>query len=450
MAGRLAPGRRRQGRPARPARHRPARAPRARAGCGSGPAWPGSAAPTWPPSTARRRAGSSRSCRSRSRRATRSSATSTTTRRVVVVPVLSCVARASRPRAGPARRAASTTASGSAHGSSSPGLQCGFCETTGGGWSHADGGPRVPARRRCPTRMSDEAAVLVEPTACAVHAAAQVDGRDRVGRDRRGHARPAHHRRAAAPLGPTPRSSPPPSTRTSGRWPPSSAPTSVVDAGRARPGRAVPHRLDAPRLRAAHRRHRGGGRLRRLRRVDRPGPARSPLPAARSTRSACPGVTTVDLTPLWQREVALRGAYAYQRADFDDRAIALVAELDLGRLVSATYPLKPLRGRHRPRRLRRPPRRREDRLRPPRRTRENTSDAPSRIRPRGRPLDPADPVPPRRGLPSREAARRPQPRALPRPSRSRRSTTPTRAIRRRAREPARRQPPAAGLLLTPA
>ena len=52
-----------------------------------------------------------------------------------------------------------------------------------------------------------------------------------------------------------------------------------------------------------------------------------------------PGVTTVDLTPLWQREVALRGAYAYQRADFDT-ALALVAERDLGRLVTATYPLR--------------------------------------------------------------------------------------------------------------
>jgi threonine dehydrogenase-like Zn-dependent dehydrogenase len=52
-----------------------------------------------------------------------------------------------------------------------------------------------------------------------------------------------------------------------------------------------------------------------------------------------PGVTTVDLTPLWQREVSLRGAYAYQRADFDT-ALALVAARDLGRLVSATYPLR--------------------------------------------------------------------------------------------------------------
>ena len=52
-----------------------------------------------------------------------------------------------------------------------------------------------------------------------------------------------------------------------------------------------------------------------------------------------PGVTTVDLTALWHREVALRGAYAYQRDDFDTRLRARAAA-DLGRLVTATYPLR--------------------------------------------------------------------------------------------------------------
>ena len=51
-----------------------------------------------------------------------------------------------------------------------------------------------------------------------------------------------------------------------------------------------------------------------------------------------PGHTSLDLTTLWHRETAIRGCYAYTRADFD-RALALAAEADLGRLVSATYPL---------------------------------------------------------------------------------------------------------------
>jgi threonine dehydrogenase-like Zn-dependent dehydrogenase len=52
-----------------------------------------------------------------------------------------------------------------------------------------------------------------------------------------------------------------------------------------------------------------------------------------------PGVTNLDLTPLWQREIALRGTYAYRREDFDT-AMSLVRDLALHRLVSATYPLR--------------------------------------------------------------------------------------------------------------
>jgi threonine dehydrogenase-like Zn-dependent dehydrogenase len=52
---------------------------------------------------------------------------------------------------------------------------------------------------------------------------------------------------------------------------------------------------------------------------------------------------SLDLTALWHKEVALVGAYAYGReADGQrtfDLAFELVQEADLGRLVSATYPL---------------------------------------------------------------------------------------------------------------
>jgi threonine dehydrogenase-like Zn-dependent dehydrogenase len=51
-----------------------------------------------------------------------------------------------------------------------------------------------------------------------------------------------------------------------------------------------------------------------------------------------PASVTLDLTSLWHRESSLRGCYAYTRADFS-AAIDLVREKDLGRLVSATYPL---------------------------------------------------------------------------------------------------------------
>jgi threonine dehydrogenase-like Zn-dependent dehydrogenase len=48
--------------------------------------------------------------------------------------------------------------------------------------------------------------------------------------------------------------------------------------------------------------------------------------------------TALDLTGLWHRETSLRGCYAYIRDDFD-RAVQLVGDMRLGRLVSATYPL---------------------------------------------------------------------------------------------------------------
>jgi threonine dehydrogenase-like Zn-dependent dehydrogenase len=51
-----------------------------------------------------------------------------------------------------------------------------------------------------------------------------------------------------------------------------------------------------------------------------------------------PGHTTLDLTGLWHRETALRGCYAYTRPDFE-AAVTLVADAGLERLLSATYPL---------------------------------------------------------------------------------------------------------------
>jgi threonine dehydrogenase-like Zn-dependent dehydrogenase len=51
-----------------------------------------------------------------------------------------------------------------------------------------------------------------------------------------------------------------------------------------------------------------------------------------------PGHTSLDLTGLWHRESSITGCYAYTRPDFE-RALELAQEHDLGRLVSATYPL---------------------------------------------------------------------------------------------------------------
>lgn len=89
--------------------------------------------------------------------------------RVVLDPVLACAARGVPPCDSCARgdtgRCDRVTV-----GHVSPGLQTGYCADTGGGWSE-----QLVAHRSqlypVPDRMADERAMLVEPLACAIHAA---------------------------------------------------------------------------------------------------------------------------------------------------------------------------------------------------------------------------------------------------------------------------------------
>jgi threonine dehydrogenase-like Zn-dependent dehydrogenase len=69
-------------------------------------------------------------------------------------------------------------------------------------------------------------------------------------------------------------------------------------------------------------------------------------PGGRIILVGMPGVVRVDLAPLWQREIELRGAYAYGSEDRPggprstfDIAFELVREARLERLVSARYGL---------------------------------------------------------------------------------------------------------------
>jgi threonine dehydrogenase-like Zn-dependent dehydrogenase len=75
-------------------------------------------------------------------------------------------------------------------------------------------------------------------------------------------------------------------------------------------------------------------------------------PGGRVTLVGMPAPERIDLTPLWQREITLVGAYAYGseqstgalngrgRIRTFDLAFELVAGAQLGRLVSARYPLE--------------------------------------------------------------------------------------------------------------
>ena len=96
--------------------------------------------------------------------------------RVVLDPLLACAARGLEPCASCAadqrNRCDRITV-----GHVAPGLQTGFCSDTGGGWSgqlvaHAS------QLHALPDSLPDERAVLVEPLACAVHAARRAQAGD--------------------------------------------------------------------------------------------------------------------------------------------------------------------------------------------------------------------------------------------------------------------------------
>ena len=125
--------------------------------------------------------------------------------RVVIEPVLGCEARGIQPlcpACADGRRRHCVNLTG---GHISPGLQTGYCKETGGGWSLAFVAHESQLHP-VPEGLADEAAVLVEPAACAVHAALShgapaglahgpgADGR----RDRGRHSGAVRHRRPFA------------------------------------------------------------------------------------------------------------------------------------------------------------------------------------------------------------------------------------------------------------
>lgn len=258
--------------------------------------------------------------------------------RAVVIPVLSCVTRGIDPVC-PACAAGRTNHCGRiAFGHLEPGLQSGFCESTGGGWSTsmvAHTSQLLPVAEG----VTDEAAVLVEPTACAVHAARRVAAAGPlahaavIGAGTLGlltlaalraeaeigelliAAKHSHQRQLARSLGADQVVSPAELGRAvrslTGAW--------VLDGGQLTDG--VDLVVDCVGSEAS---------LTQALQVVRPG--------GEVLVVGMPGDTTLDLTTLWHRETTIRGCYAYTRPDFE-AAASLVEEAYLERLVSATYPL---------------------------------------------------------------------------------------------------------------
>jgi threonine dehydrogenase-like Zn-dependent dehydrogenase len=89
--------------------------------------------------------------------------------RVVLEPALGCEVRGIEPPCVECLEGRYALCRNTVSGTISAGLQTGYCRDTGGGWSEA-----LVAHRRqlhaVPDELSDEDAVLVEPLACAIHA----------------------------------------------------------------------------------------------------------------------------------------------------------------------------------------------------------------------------------------------------------------------------------------
>jgi threonine dehydrogenase-like Zn-dependent dehydrogenase len=91
--------------------------------------------------------------------------------RVVLEPALGCAVRGIEP---PCRMCAAgryALCVNVVKGDIAPGLQTGFCRDTGGGWSEGALVAHPSQLHRVPQDLPDEAAVVIEPLACAVHAA---------------------------------------------------------------------------------------------------------------------------------------------------------------------------------------------------------------------------------------------------------------------------------------
>ena len=269
--------------------------------------------------------------------------------RVVIEPVLGCAARSIEPTCRACAEGHTGNCERVAAGHLKPGLQTGYCTDTGGGWSSSLVAHRSQVHL-VPEGMSDEEAVMVEPTACGVHAAlAAVTQGDLaeatvavIGAGTLGLTVVAALRHLA----------PPALLLAGAKHPEQSRLASSLGADQV---------LDPDSLIRAVRRHTrslaNGGVLTGGADVviDCVGSADSVQsalsmvrPRGRVVLAGMPGSVKLDLTSLWNRETALVGAYAYGTEQVPGRAQAertfalafeLVAAAQLGQLVGARYPL---------------------------------------------------------------------------------------------------------------
>ncbi len=277
--------------------------------------------------------------------------------RVVLEPVLGCVSRNLHPACQSCADGRLGNCEHTSFGDLEPGIQTGSCHDTGGGWATAF--TAHPSQLHAvPDDMDDTAAVMVEPTACGVHAALAAHVPDGgvvvvLGAGTLGQVTLAALRAQTAPRTIIATARYPEQQRMAGLLGADLviAPDEVRRAVRRATGsRAIgAPTVGGPRDGVVDRLTGGADVV-----VDCVGSSASlsdalavVRPRGRIVLVGMPAEVTLELTPLWHREVELVGAYTYGTETLADGtesrtfdlATDLVRDADLGRLVTATYPL---------------------------------------------------------------------------------------------------------------
>ncbi|MBA3636418.1 MAG: zinc-binding dehydrogenase [Actinomycetota bacterium] len=272
--------------------------------------------------------------------------------RVVLEPVLGCAARGIDPPCQYCASGRHALCPNVARGDISAGIQTGFCHDTGGGWSRSTLIAHPSQLHRVPDAVSDEAAVAIEPLACAVHAAlgsapdpddtTLIIGAGSVGLltvaalrhlTQAGRiicvAKHERQKNEALRLGATEVLHPketytklPQMLGTEAYKPELGKPVVMGGAGK------VFECVGAP------------GTMEDALRLAQPG--------GEVTLVGMPGTkSTLDLTALWYKEVRLTGSYAYSVEEYEGNktssfqlALRIAPEIDLQTLVGPSYPLE--------------------------------------------------------------------------------------------------------------
>ena len=266
-------------------------------------------------------------------------------RRVLIEPVLG---HAARGFALPAEGAAPADGNDYRHltcGHLKPGLQTGFCNSTGGGWA-TEFVAHDSQIHEVPETMSDETAVLIEPLAAGIHAAlrANVNAGDTVaviGAGTMGLVTIAALRQLSEPQ----------RIMVGAKYPQQQDLAAEFGADLV----CKPSELSRAVRRASGsffigNRLSGGADVV----IDAVGSAASISdaiglcrPRGRVVLLGMPAVIDIDLTPLWHRETEIVGAYTYGTETLSngrvttsfELAFELAAKVPFDKMLSATYPL---------------------------------------------------------------------------------------------------------------